>query len=424
MTLRPLLTLLVAACSAALASAQPTAPTYAGEVCFAGNTATVNVTANPTATAILIVWALIPPPANSPRLSDILTVVGLIISAVMLLFFLQDWRTFVQTGGTTSYAATTQALIWGGIQLALYTAGFVLALLRSPTRNSLRPLILLLLAGAAAAQIWYQPVVALTSTNAPFWMRLGQLIAFPLWAVMAYLESLHPLLATRARYDAQTDQMALTLRQLAVLQTLPHDQRPTALLPILKTLLPDTDFTALILSAETDDTFSLILPDRQTTLTSAEWPRLQLALDQGEPQRFLPAGVGARDWHTFYASAEIEPSGPLLAQPLVHPATHQAIGLLLVAAHAELPDWSSNAVTLAEALGPMLAVALTDSAEIVHPDHDALVAERDSLRAELLATRARQQQTEKALTTTRREARALSQSLAALEAQLRKGSDS
>lgn len=383
-----------------------------------------------TATIVLLLWALIPPPAASPRLSDMLVVSALVITAVMYLFFAQAWQAEVTQGSRQVYNTSAQAGIWHVIQIVLLAAGLLLTLLRADTRRSLRPFIIGLLLLAHIAQSMNEPAYLLNATSVPFWARLGQLVAFPLWAAFAYQQSLSPLLDTRTQYARQSRRFATVLDAIGHMLTLPDAQRPAAALGLVQTLLPEAGWVAVgQFDSNTAGMLTCVARDgsghgREFTLTLAEWPRLQTALAQQTGQAFVGEGIGARDWHQFYATTGLEPQGPLLAEPLL---AGEPVGLLMIGGPEALDAWPETDRLLASGVAQLLAIALTGGTPVAEAQPPAelaqLRAERDALQVELHTARASADQAEQQLAAMRKETQALSASLAAIEAYLRSQED-
>ena len=163
-----------------------------------------------TATVVLLVWGLAAFAMDRPRLADGVLLVSLVVVAVLFLFFFQDWQSRATL--TSAYIGTVQAYIWGVLQMAVLGAGLVWLLFDPLARRTLRPIIVGVALLAHVANFFNYPEIIPSGTEVIYWLRLGYLVAFPLWAVLAYRDSMRGLLTTAEAERAQSAQLAHNLR--------------------------------------------------------------------------------------------------------------------------------------------------------------------------------------------------------------------
>ena len=165
------------------------------------------------ATVLLLVWGLASFAMDRPRLADGLLLVSLVVVAVMFLFFFQDWQNRVTvTGAATAYIGTIQAYVWGVLQMAILAVGLMWLVMDRTSRFTLRPIIVAVVLLAHVANFFNYPEIIPTGTEIVYWLRLGYLVAFPLWAVQAYRDNIRGLLTPAEAERLQSAQLARNLR--------------------------------------------------------------------------------------------------------------------------------------------------------------------------------------------------------------------
>jgi len=320
-----------------------------------------------TATAALLVWSLSPRPTRWPRLLDILLALILVLISIMYLFFAQEWKNQV-IEGITYYSGTPQAVAWVIFQIILLIAGLVYLLLSSQRREPLPAIILGVLLLAGVIHLWNYPEHIAADTNIPYWIRLGYLIAFPLWAVYAYQHVLSPLLTSDAAHKDSVDRFGSALDEAAeVIATRQRERRISKSLEMATNLL-DAAFVSIGLVDHRNPrriNFSSNLANGEAAgikhwaIDLTRHPSLNAAFMQDQTVELLPTGLGARQLHDFYGSFGIDPLGPLLIHPLVDNGSH--IGLLVVAASQEQEQWTEEQKSLVPGLASYIAQAILNS---------------------------------------------------------------
>ena len=320
-----------------------------------------------TATAALLTWSLVPQPTRWPRILDILLVVILVLVGVMYLFFVQEWRIQVNEG-ITYYGGTLQSVAWIVAQIAILIAGLAYLLFKSQRRNPLPAIILGVMLLAELVHLLNYVEFIPTDTNVPYWIRLGYLIVFPLWAVYAYQRVLSPLLTSESTHKDSINKFGTTLEQASeVIATRQRERRILKSLEMASRLL-DASFTSIGLANEQNPgriNFSSNLAEdgapivTQWAIDLAGHPTLNSAFIQDQTVELLPTGLGARQLHDFYGSFGIDPLGPLLIHPLVNSGSH--IGLLVVAAPEEQLQWTEEQKSLMPGLASYITQAVVNT---------------------------------------------------------------
>lgn len=314
-------------------------------------------------TTVLLLWSLLPRPARYPRLLDSLLVAALALVGVMALFFVQDWQGHV-AAGNLDYRSTVQAAVWGVVQIVLLASGLFVLGADEETRPSLAPILVTVLLLAHVAHFWSLSARFAVDTNVAYWVRLGYLVVFPLWAVYAYGRTVTPLIATQRTYATAVAQFNDTLAQAAGVIATPHVQRRVLLGQEMVTATIDAAFVAVGLRQDGDDerlrfTSTLAGADgapRSWTMHLANWPAFQLAFAQRGTVELQPEGVGARQLYAFYTALKLIAPGALLVHPLLRDGV--PLGVLIVAGDTARKQWPEEERALLPGLARYLAQAI------------------------------------------------------------------
>lgn len=321
------------------------------------------------ATVLLLVWGLAPFAMDRPRLADGLLLVSLVVVAVMYLFFFQDWQNRVNaTGLATAYIGTIQAYVWGVLQMAILGAGLVWLIMERSSRLTLRPIIVATVLLAHVANFFNYPEIIPSGTEVVYWLRLGYLVAFPLWAVQAYRDNLRGLLTPAEADRLQAAQMARNLRlSTSVISAHIPEVRLEQALDMLTGLVP-TRFAAIGLIDEKNPqrvVFGQLrpAPARETgygrQINIADHAAFRLAYEQQRGIELLPRGVGARQAHEMAQQFNVGTLGPVFVEPLV--VANQCLGFLMLAAPPTVQNWSERDRAIIPGVAGFIAQAIANS---------------------------------------------------------------
>jgi signal transduction histidine kinase len=390
-----------------------------------------------TVTAALLVWAIVPHPQNPDfeRVSYtiLFTVLGIITIAAI--FFTQSWQ--VEALNQIAYNESDQATVWGLLQILLLGFGLMLVLASRTARFSLRSSILGLLLLAHLAHFWNAPEIIPTQTDVPYLLRLGDLVVFPLWAILVYQQTLIPLLSGRDSSQVKINRRAL---QLAT-QIIQQQQEGAALQRGLEMV---TEFVPArfigLLTYETGSPQQLYLvrqtgnagvESQQWQLNRNDWPALQHALEKGDSLELKPGGTGARQLRLLYEELGIGDNGSLLVEPL--PGRDTVQGLLLLGRGPGYRQWAAADAALAQPIAAYLGQVISTLRQInapaeerpLHPSPDTIVApsgrlialeeERNRLANDLAVAQNRARQAERRAAEARKQAEDLAATVEAIE---------
>ncbi len=392
-----------------------------------------------TITIVFILWAFIPHLDRYPRLGHLLLTLALIAIGLMTLTFTQTWQG--ATAASQAYNGTQQATIWGVAQLATLGLGLIYLLLRL-RRFALRAAIIAVLLLAHIAQFIDYPEIIATQTNIAYWIRLGHLIALPLWAAWAYRYALGSILLNRQAQRSSAVHVAQSLDMAT--KVICSLEPETAIAPAIEmvealtnapfvglALLQDADLGQLHLTSnlpQAVQTGTLDEP-RGWYLNLTDWPAFRQSLELRHPVTLLPEGKGARQLREWYQEIGIAPLGALFVHPLIY--RNDAVGLLLLADPSRANGWDENDRLLTGSLSTYLARVIDNGRYLARvtqqtttlPEPDtavsgriiALEEERDQLRSELDTTTSRLQQAESRAIAANKQARDLAATLNEIE---------
>jgi signal transduction histidine kinase len=131
----------------------------------------------------LLIWAVLPLFSKMPQWGDLLAGAGSLLLVVLYVFFAVAWYT--DSSGMAvapAYNGSYQDVLWEAIQLGLLGAATVYVLMSRVGDWGLHLGILLALFGGNLMHYGWAPA----GGNVTGWVRLGQLVAYPLLAVGAY----------------------------------------------------------------------------------------------------------------------------------------------------------------------------------------------------------------------------------------------
>lgn len=280
-------------------------------------------------TAVFLLWSLSVQSVRWPRPSDTLLGISGIFIFVVTIFFAQAWRTLAVEGGL--YEESQQALFWLLFQIAIYASGLILTFLEAQAQRSLRPFIFGLLLTAKMVQLALPP-----SAQSLVWPRLAELMAFPLWAALAYRHVLVPLLVTEIASQSVGEQLMALLQQATqvVRSSFDVQQAVRAAVQMVQKQV-DLSFVAVAVLENEDLQVVSNRPqqyeDRPQSwrLLLRHWPALRTAVENQERIELQPNGLGARQLHQLYEEFGLPTTtlAPMIIEPLL--ADEETLGLLL-----------------------------------------------------------------------------------------------
>ena len=322
-----------------------------------------------TATVLLLVWGLSPFVMARPRFADGLLLIALVIVAVMFLFFFQDWQNRVTaTGLATAYVGTIQAYVWGVLQMAILGVGLVWLVLNRESRLTLRPILIAIPLLAHVANFFNYPEIIPSGTEVVYWLRLGYLVALPLWAVLAYRDNMRGLLTPIEAERGQAAQLARNLRlSTEVIGARIPEVRLEQALDMVTGLVP-TQFATIGLIDEKNPSRVVFGRPRPAATRDAVYGRqinlvdhaaFRLAYEQQRGIELLPRGVGARQAHELAQQFNVGALGPVFVEPLV--VGQQCLGFLLLAGPPSAQSWPERDRAIIPSLAAFIAQAIANS---------------------------------------------------------------
>ena len=318
------------------------------------------------ATVILLVWGLAAFAMDRPRLADGVVLTSLVVVAVLFFFFFQDWQNRATL--TSAYIGTVQAYVWGVLQMGVLAGGLLWLVVDPGSRRTLRPIIVGVALLAHVANFFNYPEIIPSGTEVIYWLRLGYLVAFPLWAVLAYRDGLRGLLTTAEAERAQSAQLARNLRlSTAVIAARFSEVRLESALDMVTGLLA-TQFAAIGLIDEKNPQRVLFGQTRPAATRDVAYGRLinlndhaafRLAYEQQRGIELLPRGVGARQVHDLSQQFNVGALGPVFVEPLV--VGNQCFGFLLLAAPPSAENWTDRDRAIVPGVAAFIAQAIANS---------------------------------------------------------------
>lgn len=392
-----------------------------------------------TITVLILLWAIVPRSPSLPRLNDLALLIGTLIVTVISFSFLPSW--LMQANAGVAYYSTGQSTLWTVVQLGFLLVGLLLILLNGETRRSLRPMIVGVMALVTTFHLIGFPALLPAETNIAYWVRFGHLIAFPLWAVLAYQHALRPLLHI-ARQTAFEPNWVQAFRFAG--DSLNDDPMAqlTAVVQLINSNV-DASIVALgIVDEKAPDQLQLVTNQPQSGsnnprswhVTVNEWSVLQAALNQRQTIEINSSGAGANQLERFAEKLELGELASLLIYPIIQDRLPDGIIVLGQRDALRFSDETKErVVALAGYVGPHLRwrKANRDSVAIVAPtsepprlpDSDeaisgrliALEQERNKLRASLETAQNKLRQSDSRTAEAMERARDLALSLEVME---------
>jgi signal transduction histidine kinase len=329
-----------------------------------------------TATVAIIVWLFTPHISALPLLGDVVLLILLLFTAFMYAFFAQAWVEQAAVTGV-DYVTSDKAFVWHIFQISLLFIGAFLVLLARWSQWGLRLSVLFILLLAHAGQIltnW--STVLPTDSDIAYWVRLGNLLAFPLLAIFIYRHNLIQLLTDQANYKSSAEQLSRHLQlSRSVIESLDINHTLQKSLQMAADLV-QAEYTALAVVSHNDPGQLHLVSDHSSAngasdaaqnragqqkwaLNLVDWPAIRLAMQQQQRVELIPNGLGARQLFDFYKELGVHGLGSLLIEPLL--VAGNEIGVLLLAGPADLERWSKEDKSLSFTVAAFLARAIQNA---------------------------------------------------------------
>jgi signal transduction histidine kinase len=337
------------------------------------------------ATAALLVWALVPHYSNATRLGDAILLIVLLITGIIFLFFAKDWLDTLEASSLpVSYLSTVQAAIWDILQLVLLSIGIVLIAINREDDWQLRIATIATLFASHIVSLFSQFSFPTTETEVAYWVRLGNLITFPLLAIVTYRYNLNHMLPGSGFGHTWVEHLSYLLKLAR--ETIDNREIVSAVEKSLDmiTELITTEFAAVgIRDSEESPSIQFMgtstsklyesesIERKNWILELDDWPAFVTAIENNEQVELLSNGSGARQALKLKQQFGLESLGPLLITPLT--VNEDNIGLLLLAGSEHWERWPNSDKALSQSVGDFLAVAFLNSsvnqiAEVLGPE--------------------------------------------------------
>lgn len=348
--------------------------------------------------AVLICWTLAIP-LRQRTFSRVFLGVGLLLAAGLYVLGSIEWASALQINPEARYNLSWQRWAWEASQLALLLGMIAYALAVAVPERGTVAVLLAVLAGGHLLQATVP--MAGEIPHLAGWVRLANLLAFPLFAVIAFRSIV-------SRFDAQTVSLQSvnqeTLTQITGLMDLLDTQLKVSgsleLDTILRTAVRSVsqalqaDLCAILLLDPEDEAWATMpilyrVPDMvhvEQRVQPAEYPALQHALARNKAVVFEPGDrARARD---VYRLMDSQTDGPLIVQPMSYDA--ESVGLLLVAQPGQSAPFAQVQLHRCETLARYVALAVHNAREYTRMRDEIAALRTDSrvLERELSRTRA------------------------------------
>ena len=338
-----------------------------------------------TAVTLLLVWALLPW-GRYKSLSWFFPGFGLVGVTLLFTLFLSSWQADLALDSTLVYNGSLQEITWILLQLALLSLALPGLLWRRGQEWGLQVMVLAILATGHLLQL----ISPDSTIHIAGWVRLAQLIAFPLLAVSIYRRLITGL--SRRAYELEEVSQDSISQIAGLIYLLESTQRTIASLDIADVVERAVREVVRILKI---DLCGLVLPvdgtrglanlaavysseNQGSTNTVrfnlADHPALEYAIRRKKsvPIDAAAEHVQLKELYVLMGSME---TGPLLIQPLMYNST--AIGALLLGNHLSQQQFSASQQKLSQALGRQVAIAIENARH-----YQSITLELESLRKE------------------------------------------
>ncbi len=300
----------------------------------------------------LLVWALLPLFDKMPQWSNVLAVGGLFLLLVLYLFFALAWYGEAVGDAAATYNGGTQDTVWSLIQLVLLGAAGVYSLFVRGREWSLRFFVFAFpFAGSLVHFVLGSP-----EGNVAAWVRLGQLIGYPLAMLIAYRLVFGHLLRDAARPPSGPP--LDTKRALRHLLDLSHEQDDAGVLRSLVSAVASTTEaeTVALLTFQTEEGNEAgvdpvyrdgqVEPDMSFEITLHDAPVLRRVARNGDPVFLQPGGKDdpSRLFLLMHLLPDSSLKNRLKSALLIQPICRhdEFCGMLLVQPEPGVEEWPAG----------------------------------------------------------------------------------
>jgi len=340
-----------------------------------------------TALILLLAWALLPWRRHQ-GLSWFLPLFGLLSIALLFVFFLSSWQADLAANPMLFYSGSWQESIWSTVQLFLLILIVPAFLWRRGREWGLLLAVLMILVAGNVLQLLSPD----RNIHVAGWVRLAQLVAFPLLAVAVYRRVIENL---RFRAHELEEVSQESLGQIAgLIYLIESSQRMVAALNLEEVMSRAVREVVRLLKV---DICGLIFPidlvqgkatlaatyeprNHGTTqpvkLTLTDHPGLEHAIRRKKPVTIDSITGANSQLKELYVLLGSMKTGPLLIQPLMYNST--IIGALVLGNHHSQQRFTGSQQKLCQALSHQVAIAIENARR-----YQAGAAELASIQAQL-----------------------------------------
>lgn len=320
----------------------------------------------------LLVWALAPQPKKLPLLSTALLLIVILIVAVFYVASANEWNAIVEGNvAEAGYLATQQATVWSIIQMTILAIGGALVLYARERQWSLRLALLIILFAAQLISLLFGRAFGPPNAEIAFWTRLGNIVAYPLLAILTYRHNLSNLLPFGQPGHAAASQIVRSFELSdGVVSSLQPSETLENALKLVSSYLPSQLVAIAQIDPDRRQQLQVILTLRDHSDSSLEvksapitrllrrddWSGLAQALNDDRQILLAVNGSGSRHLHDLCQKLAVDRIELMLVQPMVSNGTE--IGLVLLGRVSEAESWSDEEKELVQVIGAFVGHSL------------------------------------------------------------------
>ncbi len=322
------------------------------------------------ATITLLTWAFLPSQREGRWASRLFLAVNLLAALVLYAVFAPQWYSAARQDFTLNYNHYGQETVWELWQLLLLGVGLLTLSLR---RVRQRPLLLALFAILTGGHLLHL-FLRTGPLHIPGWVRLANLVSFPLLAIAIYRSTVAEL---RSRsQELQRISEASTNQVKGLLSRFEIGQRITASMELSTVLDNAVAGVAIVLNA---DQCAIALPTEgegeqarlaaiynpgrkghgeAVTFPLNDQPALKHAMQRKRPV-MLDSVEDNPQLRMLYALMGSQKTGPVLIQPITH--NDRVLGAIIAGNALSQRPFTASDSELGQALASQIAVAIENA---------------------------------------------------------------